>query len=97
MLLLVLKPLSFNFVELFCCDVTFLSFWAAVHVSLVVTSDLDSCFLLVEVSSVKNSDLACLFSENALHQLNSRVPKHFHCVLSHKISRAEMYLNVRHV
>lgn len=52
MLLLVLKPLSFNFVEPFHCDVTFLSFWAAVHVSLVVTSDLDSCFLLVEVSSV---------------------------------------------
>lgn len=52
MLLLVLKPLSFNFVEPFHCDVTFLSFWAAVHVSLVVTSDLDSRFLLVEVSSV---------------------------------------------
>lgn len=52
MLLLVLKPLSFNFVELFHCDVTFLSFWAAVLVSLVVTSDLDSCFVLVEVSSV---------------------------------------------
>lgn len=52
MLLLVLKPLSFNFVELFHCNVTFLFFWAAVHVCLVVTSDLDSCFVLVEVSSV---------------------------------------------
>lgn len=38
--------------NLFHGDVPFLSFWAAVHVSLVVTSDLDSCFLTVEVSSV---------------------------------------------
>lgn len=38
--------------NLFHCDVPFLSFWAAVHVSLVVTSDLDSCFLIIEISSV---------------------------------------------
>lgn len=48
--LLVFKLSSLSTLKFFIVMLLFLSFWAAVHVSLVVTSDLDFCFL-VEVSS----------------------------------------------